>query len=79
MEAGVVRSQTRFALGTPHCQTCVVFLGQPVPVISTPRGYALFCVQCELGRGPITVRARDASRLALRVDEPDRAAGSEEE
>lgn len=82
MEAGVVRNSLKVAFGVPHCQVCVRFLGQPVPVISTPRGYALFCEQCELGRTTPTVRVRDAGRMSITVDgDPEAApavAGEEE-
>ena len=67
------------AFGTPHCQVCLVFLGQPVPVVATPRGYRLFCEVCELGRGPITVNARDGRRMQIRVDPAPSADHSEEE
>ena len=79
MEASVVRNAHPMAFGTPHCQVCLVFLGQPVPVVSTARGYRLFCEVCELGRGAITVRARDAHRMDIRVDPPPAADPSEEE
>ena len=68
MEASVVRGHSKIALGTPHCQVCVVFLGQPVPVVSTGHGYALFCEQCALGRSAPTIRVRDPERLAMRLD-----------
>lgn len=81
MEAGVLRNHSKLALGTPHCTVCVVFLGQPVPVVSTGHGYALFCEQCALGRSSPTVRVRDPARLALRVDGDPAShdAGSSEE
>ena len=56
-----------------------MFLGQSVPVVSTARGYALFCEVCELGRGPVTVRAGDAKRMNIRVDPPPKDEAAEEE
>lgn len=79
MEASVARSTDRLAFGVPHCQVCPLFLGQAVPVVATPRGYALFCEVCELGHGPITIRAGDARKMQIRVDEADEAPDSEEE
>jgi hypothetical protein len=74
-----MRNSTKAAFGTPHCQVCVMFLGQPVPVISTPRGYALFCEVCDLGRRAPTVRVRDAGKMQITVDKDEAAAGANSE
>jgi hypothetical protein len=80
MEASVVRSPTRVSIGVPHCQVCVLFLGQPVPIIATGRGYALFCEQCALGHNAPVVRVRDAKKMQITVDgDPAAVAGSSEE
>lgn len=79
MEAGVVHQVGRVAFGIPHCKVCPLFLGQSVPVVATPRGYALFCDVCELGHGDITVRVRDAKELDIRLDDEASDEASEEE
>lgn len=56
-----------------------MFLGQSVPVVQTAKGYGLFCEVCELGHGPIVVRAKDAKRMAFRLDDPATKGGSREE
>lgn len=66
MEAGVVR--TRIAVGTPHCQVCVMFLGQSVPIVASGHGYALFCEQCALGHNSPVLRVRDTGKMNIRVD-----------
>lgn len=66
MEAGVVRS--RISVGTPHCQVCVMFLGQPVPIVASGRGYALFCEQCALGHNAPALRVRDDGKMQIHVD-----------
>ena len=45
-----------------------MFLGQPVPIVSTRRGYALFCEHCELGHNAPVLHVRDAKRMQIRVD-----------
>ena len=73
-------SVNRPAFGSPHCTVCPLFLGQAVPVVRTKAGYALFCEVCELGHGPISVRA--SRRVSLRMtvqDEGDAAALASEE
>lgn len=75
METGVLRSHAKVALGTPQCSVCVVFLGQPVPVVQTAHGYALFCETCALGRSAPALRAKSRKGFDIRLD-PDPAAGS---
>ena len=82
METGVLRSHVKVALGTPHCQVCVMFLAQPVPVISTAHGYALFCETCALGRSAPAVSVRSRKEFDITVDRDPSAADaarSEEE
>ena len=81
METGVIRSHAKVAFGTPHCSVCVMFLGQPVPVISTPRGYALFCEKCALGHSPSEMRVRGGKAFEIKVDRdpPARPASRSEE
>ncbi len=66
MEATVIRS--RNAIGTPHCQVCVMFLGQPVPIVAARHGYALFCEQCALGHNAPVLRVRDPKGMQIHVD-----------
>ena len=56
-----------------------MFLGQSVPVVHTEKGYGLFCEVCELGHGPVVVRATDAKRMAFRLDDPATKSGRDEE
>lgn len=71
-------SASRLSFGKPHCEVCPLFLGQPVPVVQTERGIALFCEVCALGRGPMRVDASRAGGLEITVEDAGDA-GLEEE
>ena len=78
MQTGVVR--TRIAVGTPHCQVCVMFLGQPVPIVASGHGYALFCEQCALGHNAPVLRVHDTGKMKIHVDsDPAAESGSRAE
>ncbi|HEX9708654.1 MAG TPA: hypothetical protein VGB42_01555 [Candidatus Thermoplasmatota archaeon] len=73
-------SVNRLVFAKPHCEVCPIFLGQPVPVVRTEHGYAIFCEVCALGHGPISVQAGHARSMEITVeDEGDASGGGYEE
>lgn len=71
-------SVNELTFGKPHCSVCLLFLGQPVPVVQTSRGIALFCEVCSLGRGPMRVSAQGAGGMEITVEDAGDADAEEE-